>query len=196
MQQEKEKTGKLVDGSGDGLNKFVYPRKIMVDMDGVLVAFFELVSLYIPELTTDHAPENKAILYKFMDAAEEEFGLFANLPPKRDLAVAIAFLEQLQDKGYEIEILSSIGTTRTSKSIEANKNKWLDKYLKGTRLESIKRNFVEGSKQKGNYARPGFILIDDYKKPGIAFTEAGGIWIHHRNWNDTVEQLLQVLNID
>lgn len=165
---------------------------IWVDLDGVLVAFYEFVELYL-DLERDHHPNNGKLLYPFMEVATEEFRMFRILPRKKDFNMAIKFLGELRQIGHEVEILGSIGNSKNRFLMQEDKHLWLDKTLKGTQLEGIKRNFVEGSSQKSKFCNKGDILIDDYSKPGKMWQEAGGYWVHHINWNTSIPQIQAIL---
>ena len=129
-----------------------------------------------------------------MDEAELEFRMFKLLPPKADFQQAIKFLEFLQEQGHKVEILSSVGTSKTKHMIQEDKLLWLEKYLKNTKLSKIAINLVEGSKYKAAFATGlDTILIDDYTKPGNLFTRAGGHWINHKTWADTIPQVLELI---
>ncbi len=162
-------------------------KTIYVDMDGVLVAFYEFCSLYI-NMYEDHDPRNKGQLYKFMDWAESEFRMFSMMPPKKDLDLAMQFLIDKQTKGWNIEILSSSGTSKMAPSISRSKNIWIDTYIRAKypEFQDMQANFVEGSAKKVEFYKEGDVLIDDYFKPGQMWEKAGGLWIHHTSWVDTI----------
>lgn len=165
------------------------PDIVYFDMDGVICALFEFVQLYLPELIEDHRPENGFKLYKFIDDHTKSMNLFEILPKKKDFSLALGLISDLQKQDIKVEILSSVGTSRTKELIAQQKRYWLG--LHG--LGHLEQNFVEGSKLKGNFAGPGKILIDDYDKAGKAFTEKGGTWIKHTDFHSTILRLNWIL---
>ncbi|WP_210183748.1 hypothetical protein [Phyllobacterium sp. YR620] len=94
----------------------------------------------------------------------------------------------------EIERLNPIILTACSKSNYANvarqKREWVRKHL-SSKVTILP---VSGSKYKPLFMHaPGDILIDDYDKNVREWNDAGGIAIHHRNFETTGIELVEVL---
>jgi hypothetical protein len=54
-------------------------------------------------------------------------------------------------------------------------------------------NFVPGKQHKYKFATPNSIIIDDTKSVIDDWTKAGGIGIHHKNAENTIEILKSYL---
>ena len=125
--------------------------RIFVDMDGTIARFYE----------ADDCLEK---MY--------EIGFFENLRP---YAKMIKMLEKLNEKGYEIFILSAC----ISMQCETEKQAWLDKYLPW--IDKAHRIFTRCGMNKAEYIkRKGYddarvnILIDDYSRNLDEWNEAFG----------------------
>lgn len=125
--------------------------RIFVDMDGTIVRFYE----------ADDCLEK---MY--------EIGFFENLRPH---AKMIKMLEKLNEKGYEIFILSAC----ISMQCEIEKQAWLDKYLPW--IDKAHRIFTRCGMNKAEYIkRKGYddarvnVLIDDYSRNLDEWNEAFG----------------------
>ena len=51
---------------------------------------------------------------------------------------------------------------------------------------------VPGWREKRNYARPGYVLVDDMERNINHWEEAGGIGVQHKNNDDTLAMLLDL----
>ena len=125
--------------------------RIFVDMDGTIARFYE----------ADDCLEK---MY--------EKGFFANLRPYEKI---IKMLEKLNEKGYEIYILSACVSTQC----KIEKHTWLNKYLPW--IDDAHRIFILCGMNKAQYitdkcyndARVN-ILIDDYSRNLDEWNEAFG----------------------
>ena len=125
--------------------------RIFVDMDGTIARFYE-------------AEDCLERMY--------ETGFFANLRPYEKM---IKMLEKLNEKGYEVFILSAtLGI-----QCEIEKHDWIDKYLPW--IDDAHRIFTRCGMNKAQYIKnkgyndPRFnILIDDYSRNLDEWNEAFG----------------------
>ena len=85
----------------------------------------------------------------------------------------------------QIEILSSSGGNKFHEKVVEQKNTWLKNY----NIPFEKVNIVSGRKRKAEYATPDSILIDDTEDVVKAFRDAGGVAIHHKDYNNTIKLL-------
>ncbi len=152
--------------------------KIFVDLDGVLVDFDKKF-----EQELGDKPE---VLFKkygddfVWDILDKIDNFWFDMDPKLDAEELWNFVLP-----YNPSIL-----TKPAKSVyscKKDKRKWVDKYLG----EDIKVLFEQ---DKSKYATPNSILIDDQEKNISKWETAGGIGILHKNSQDTIKQLKEILN--
>jgi hypothetical protein len=87
-----------------------------------------------------------------------------------------------------IEILSSSGGIRNHSEVRLQKTIWLK-----TNGVYFDINIVPGRKVKKFFAMKGNVLIDDTEDVIDAFNEAGGIGILHKDVNETMNRLKELL---
>jgi hypothetical protein len=63
------------------------------------------------------------------------------------------------------------------------KVRWAAKYFPGTRI------ITTLARDKRDHARPGDVLVDDQLRHAHLWEEVGGIFVHHRNAEDTIARL-------
>src|SRR3954449_5879468 len=63
------------------------------------------------------------------------------------------------------------------------KVRWAAKYFPGTRI------ITTLARDKRDHARPGDVLVDDQLRHAHLWEEVGGIFVHHRNAEATLERL-------
>lgn len=169
---------------------------LFLDLDGVIANFQKA---YVFE--DWHHPENNN---RFRHAVMER-KIFENLELMPDAPELLYYITTL--KNVNVEILTSVGTTREEAAIEAERQKRL--WLKKVGIH-YKPNFVNYKAMKAAYARPqlnysldgtqpyieegGNILVDD--SPGCInpFQERGGVGILHTSAADTIIRLENVLD--
>jgi len=152
---------------------------LYLDMDGVLCDFDTKYAELYPDLEDKH---------KFRLAVEEH-EIFKNLramPDALKLLLHVATLTHMH-----IEILTSVGTfdETVGHKVKLQKAHWLEK-------NNIphKPNFVRTKAEKAEYAHKRAILIDDRLGCVEPFRNAGGHAIHHKNANDTIIELTELIN--
>ena len=152
--------------------------KIFVDMDGVLANFEKKwVELYgfDPEMTHMHKKERKEQFKDFVKDHE-----FAVLDPMPDMKTLVDYINSKWNH-VPIEILSSTAELKFYESISQQKRMWLHKYD-----IDWKENFVPGKSHKAEYAKAGYVLIDDDRQNIEDWNDAGGIGILHRDALTTI----------
>jgi hypothetical protein len=70
------------------------------------------------------------------------------------------------------------------------KVRWAAQYFPGTRI------ITTMARDKRNHAKEGDVLVDDQLKHRDLWEEVGGIFIHHKNAGDTLEQLAMYFPIE
>jgi len=70
------------------------------------------------------------------------------------------------------------------------KVRWAARYFPGTRI------ITTMARDKRNHAKEGDVLVDDQLKHRDLWEEVGGIFIHHKNAGDTLEQLAMYFPIE
>ena len=148
--------------------------KIYVDMDGVLCNFERRYEERYGKL--DEKSRKTNFRSNFDDFIKTK--QFATLDPMPDFKHLVAYLTAL--RGIPKEILSSTAYEETYEEIKGQKEKWLHDHN-----IMWPANFVPGKRHKYKFATPDSIIIDDTESVISDWNKAGGIGIHHRNWNET-----------
>jgi len=155
--------------------------KIYVDMDGVIANFERrYTELYgkIPE-----EQRRSSFRTNFGDfIATGQFATLELMPDGRKLINALDVLN------IPKEILSSTAYQEVYESIAMQKARWL-----ATHNIAWKQNFVPGKHLKYKWATPNSIIIDDTLSVIEDWKEAGGIGIHHKNTEQTLSELMDIL---
>jgi hypothetical protein len=69
------------------------------------------------------------------------------------------------------------------------KVRWAAKYFSGTRI------ITTMARDKRKHAKPGDVLVDDQLKHAHLWEEMGGVFVHHRNVEETLERLGEYFEI-
>lgn len=102
---------------------------------------------------------------------------YLTIPPMADMHILWEYL-----RPHKPAILTGI-----PKSVEEapdNKRSWVRR-----NLGADVRVHCCPSKEKFMYARPGDVLIDDWEKYKLLWTNVGGLWITHKSALDTINAL-------
>jgi hypothetical protein len=113
----------------------------------------------------------------------EQFATLDTFPGKEEL---YNFVSKLP---VRLEILSSTGGIPFHSEVSEQKSLW----LKNQGID-IPKNFVPGRKVKKYYAFQGNLLIDDTPDVVEAFNDAGGIAILHKDVNETISKLKELID--
>lgn len=166
-------------------------RTIYCDMDGVLsdfVAGYKHIVGRTPQEVRD--TKQKGLYSMYWDTFIDADG-FTRLPMMPDAVLLIDYLNGIDRKQFNICILSSAGGFHRQKQVAEQKNKWLS--LHDIDWPTV---IVPGRRYKSGFARPNDIIIDDTLDVISDFQYAGGIAIHHKTIEATLEQLDDYLHND
>ena len=157
----------------------VTPKRIFIDMDGVLVDFLAGVSDMLGRpLTSDDYGHSE------YDERKEELTnkrLFRNLPPMVDYHELIGYVKHT---GLPWEILTAAGAINRN-IVVYDKNEWIKQYVDPYVVVTC----TYSGTQKAVFAQKGNVLIDDRQKNIKAWEDAGGIGILHKSAKHTIEEL-------
>lgn len=162
--------------------------KVFVDLDGVLADFGKAVQEKILTGFVDGMGDNnKAIdrqMWKGISAYQKRGGQFwLELDPMPDANHLWSYVQQ-----FNPEILTAAGIPHYNATPQ--KHQWVAKHI-GTH---VKVNVVEKSREKAQFAQPGFILIDDKAKSIDPWIAAGGIGILHTSAATTIARMEELLS--
>lgn len=156
---------------------------IYLDMDGVIA---DLDTYYSNKYgVVPREDPNKATNWP----REIKEGMFKYLPTTQSYDV---LCEHCLNSGVEVEILSCITEDPELAPIIAEDKKY---WLSVHGLGNLKTNFTATKTDKGRYAHPKALLIDDSVACVNAFMENGGNVILHSNVHDTIIKLMTTYNI-
>ena len=156
--------------------------KLYLDMDGVLCDFnkrYTEIFNVSPEITRDNKSFN-GYFDKFIE--DKQFATLDWIPGAID---ALSYISKLP---VQVEILSSTARDEFYDQISKQKIIWLK-----NRGIDFPSTFVPGKKHKYKFATPDSIIIDDTKSVITDWEKAGGIAIHHTDWNTTISKLTELL---
>lgn len=153
--------------------------KLYLDMDGVLVDFLGHV-----EKCQFFRKNGKVDWDKVIDKGPQFWNEMEWMPGAEK---TFSELISLSESGkVELFILSAVNFPT---GVEGKKL-WIQTHTKFP-LENV--IIVSHSEDKSKYASPDSILVDDREKCLIPFKEAGGKVILFKNWDETLEEIKQVL---
>jgi phosphoglycolate phosphatase-like HAD superfamily hydrolase len=158
-------------------------KKIYLDMDGVLADFQKKFTGYYGFLSLAKR-DRKEWSKDWEDFILNKKG-FEDLDLFPDARELVAFIRRYP---INVEILSSSGGQKFHDEVTAQKIKWLKAHE-----FNYKANIVSGRKYKKEYANDSVILIDDTEDIIQDFNNAGGHGILHRNVDQTLEKLKDLL---
>jgi len=155
------------------------PKRIFIDMDGVLCDFAAGCGEMLGRpLTSDDFGHSE------YDERKEELTnkrLFAKLPPMVDYHELIGYVKHT---GLPWEILTAAGSINRN-VVVYDKNEWIKQYVDPYVVVTC----TYSGSQKAVFAKKGNVLIDDRPKNIDAWVEAGGIGIIHKSAKHTIEEL-------
>ena len=159
-------------------------RTIFCDMDGVLSDFVVGYKHIVGRTPADVRGSGEKGLYSmYWDTFLDADG-FTRLPMMPDAFLLIDYLNKLDRKKFNVCILSSAGGFHRQKEVAEQKNKWLSSH--GIHWPVV---IVPGRRYKAGFARNDDLIIDDTLDVITDFQYAGGLAIHHKTIEATLEQL-------
>jgi FMN phosphatase YigB (HAD superfamily) len=158
-------------------------KKIYLDMDGVLTDFEKRFAekFGYPAMAVRDRKNFSIEWPQFI--ADKEFETLEWFPGGQQL---LSFIRE--HNHITVEMLTSSGGVKHHEEVKEQKKIWLKKM--GI---TYKPHVVPGRKHKAKYAEPDVVLIDDTKDIIDSFNAAGGIGILHRNVDDTINTLKELL---
>jgi hypothetical protein len=145
--------------------------QLFVDMDGVL-ADFDAHHEAVLGVRSDKRLDNVD-----WDRVRAVKDFYLNIPPMPDMTLLWERIER-----HRPIVLT--GVPKDVEEAPGNKRAWVARHL---------GNHVEVrcclSKEKCLQAAPGDVLIDDWEKYKSLWVGAGGVWITHRNTEETADEL-------
>ena len=167
-------------------------------MDGVLADFdagFKLLSGGKSADQFDAEGRTNDLWKLILNSPNNGIDWWATLPKTNDCDVLWKFITSTS-LGYPVKILSSTSSRKTNNtSAEIGKRRWLSIELSPVpKDENI--ILVDSSEAKQQYALgPNHILIDDLHSNIVQWRAKGGTAVEHKNADDTISQLKNVLGI-
>ena len=148
-------------------------RQLYLDCDGVLADFDKGATavLGLPPRVYEKRHGLGRFWQKLATAPDFYFGL-PLMPDAMELFEAVRHLKPI--------ILT--GLPRGNWAAD-QKVRWAAQYFPGTRI------ITTLARDKRNHAKDGDVLVDDQLKHRHLWEEVGGVFIHHKNARDTLDQL-------
>lgn len=155
--------------------------KLYLDMDGVL-ADFDKRAIQLLGGRCSYRYEFKHGTAAFWDAINKDPEFFANLDPMPGMD---DFVSALYDEQVGFEILTALPKSR-AEVVEDQKTSWIRQRIGAhTVVHACFGN-------KPDWSAPGAILVDDRAQYRKGWEEAGGIFIHHHTFEETLACLRNV----
>lgn len=151
-------------------------RNLYVDLDGVLVDFYNATSRILGAHYKSLPPGEA------WGRLQEVDHLFLGLPMLSDAKV---LWEGIQGRGLLHILTATPQPTGKLHTAPGDKREWVRKHI----CDAVPVIVVGHGLEKAKWARPGDVLIDDLPRNIDAWVAAGGTGILHRNAESTLKQL-------
>lgn len=177
-------------------------KEVLVDMDGVLVelrrTLMEMDGYDCPltwESELKSRMRNPKDDFFFISMEKNvKHDCFYRAYPMPDFSIMKEMIHDLKNRGLQVSILSSVGTSKNMvDSIREQKTEWLKKHFGNIDEIFHKVHLVQGAKDKLNHANKSSILIDDYIKTYERFSANDLPVILHTSATETKSQLYKIL---
>ena len=150
--------------------------RLFLDADGVLADFDEgarrLLGTRAKEYITNHG---RSAFWKRLARAKDFYGALSEMPDARRLFEAVEHLKPTILTGLPLGNWAA-----------PQKAKWAAEHFPGVPIITCM------ARDKHKHMRPGDVLVDDREKHRGAYEEAGVVFIHHRNAEDSLRQLAKI----
>jgi hypothetical protein len=148
--------------------------RLFLDCDGVLADFdstaTELLGMPPRKFEARHGPRR---FWQRIAGHEDFFFKLPLLPDARLLWDAVAHLQPVILTGLPVGNWAA-----------PQKMRWAAKHFPGARMIT-----TPARAKREHMERPGDILVDDLLKYRALWEEAGGVFVHHRSAQDTLDRL-------
>lgn len=154
-------------------------RQLYLDCDGVL-ADFDTGAKAVLNLAPRTFEERygRSQFWKKLAAAPDFYFDLPLMPDAMELFDAVRHLEPIILTGLPLGNWAA-----------AQKVRWAAQHFPGTRI------ITTMARDKRRHAKPGDVLVDDLLKHRHLWEGAGGVFVHHLDARDTIEQLRTHLRI-
>ena len=150
--------------------------RLFLDADGVLADFDQgarrLLGMRSKDYVTTHG---RAAFWKRLAKAKNFYGSLAEMPDARRLFDAVKHLKPTILTGLPL------GNWAAPQKVE-----WAARHFPGVPIVTCM------ARDKHKHMHRGYVLVDDREKHRAAYEEAGVMFIHHKNAEDTLRQLAQI----
>lgn len=157
-------------------------RTIFLDCDGVLADFdkraFEIFG------QESRAAEEKLGSAEFWSRIVASGEFYAQLPLIHDAPTLVEGVRRLHPEVAPVILTGCPAGTWS----EPQKRAWRDHYFPGVEMITC------AAKEKYKYGKPGDVLIDDFLKYRHLWIEMGGIFIHHKTAEQSLDELEIILS--
>ncbi len=148
-------------------------RQLYLDCDGVL-ADFDAGAVAVLGLPPD-AYQDRHGLRRFWQRLAEAPDFYFGLPLKDD---AMTLFEAVRHLDPVILTGLPLGNWAADQKV-----RWAAKHFPGTRI------ITTMARDKRDHAKEGDVLVDDQLRHSALWTEAGGVFVHHRSAAQSIAEL-------
>jgi 5'(3')-deoxyribonucleotidase len=150
--------------------------RLFLDADGVL-ADFDLAARRLLGMPPKEfiAKHGRGAFWKRLATAPSFYGTLPQMPDARRLFDAVKHLKPTILTGLPL-----------GKWAAPQKVEWAAEHFPGVPIITCM------ARDKHKHMKPGDVLVDDREKHRAAYEEAGVIFVHHRNAEDSLRQLADI----
>ena len=150
--------------------------RLFLDADGVLADFDagarRLLGMRPKEFIAKHG---RGAFWKRLASAKNFYGALAEMPDARKLFEAVKHLEPTILTGLPL------GRWAAPQKIE-----WAAEHFPGVPIITCM------ARDKHKHMHPGDVLVDDREQHRAAYEQAGVVFVHHRNAEESLRQLAKI----
>jgi 5'(3')-deoxyribonucleotidase len=150
--------------------------RLFLDADGVLADFDLNARRLLGSSPKEYiARHGRSAFWKRLARAKNFYGTLPEMPDARVLFDAVRHLKPTILTGLPV------GTWAAPQKVE-----WAAEHFPGVPIITCM------ARDKHKHMHPGDVLVDDREKHRAAYEEAGVVFIHHRNAEDSLRQLAKI----